>query len=159
VKAILIQEKVMRTPLLFGSVLAVGLALGLQAPAAHAQEMACHMHFNLRGWSVIYKHAEGRGDIRCDNGETAPVNITINGGGLTAGRWRIDDGYGELTRLHHLHDAFGSYASLNADAGVVRSAGAQVLTKGDVSLELHGTGQGVNLGVDVDKFTISPVRW
>jgi hypothetical protein len=39
---------------------------------------------------------------------------------------------------------------------VVKSSQAQVLTKGTTSLALAGTGQGVNLGISVGKFTISP---
>ena len=42
-----------------------------------------------------------------------------------------------------------------AEAGVVKSAQAQVLTKGTTSLALSATGQGINLGVSVGKFTIA----
>jgi hypothetical protein len=130
------------------------------APAAHADaaQVQCHLRFSLKGWSVLYKHAEGQGTVRCDNGQTAAVRLTINGGGLTAGKWRIDDGHGDISHVRRLQDVFGHYATANADAGVVKSAGAQVLTKGEVSLALHGTGEGINLGVDVGALTIEPVR-
>jgi hypothetical protein len=118
----------------------------------------CHMTFNLKGWSAIYKHADGMGTVRCDNGQTAAVKITINGGGLTAGKWQINDGKGEISNVHSIKDVFGKYAQVNADAGVVKSAGSSVLTKGTVSLALAGTGEGVNLGVDVGAFTISRVK-
>lgn len=143
---------------LLGSLVAAGLVLGAGQAQAAPAETVCHMRFSLEGWSVLYKHAEGHGTIHCDNGETGRVRLTINGGGLTAGKWRIDDGYGDISRVHRLSEVYGGYASANADAGVVRSAGAQVLTKGEVSLALHGTGSGVNLGVDVGKLTISPAR-
>ena len=132
------------------------LTLSLTATSASAQETRCHITYSLHGWSAIYKHATGSGVIRCDDGQRAHVRIRVNGGGLTAGKWRIDDGEGEFTHVRRLQDVYGSYLSANADAGVVRSAGAQVLTKGDVSLALGGTGHGVNLGVDVGKFTILP---
>jgi hypothetical protein len=41
---------------------------------------------------------------------------------------------------------------------VVRSGTAQVLTKGTTSIALSGTGEGVNLGVAVDKFDIEPMH-
>lgn len=128
--------------------------------AAHAADASirCHMTFNLKGWSAIYKHADGAGTVRCDNGQTASVKITINGGGLTAGKWQINNGKGEISNVHSINDVFGSYAQANADAGVVKSAGSSVMTKGTVSLALAGTGEGVNLGVDVGAFTITRVR-
>jgi len=57
--------------------------------------------------------------------------------------------------VHQISDVLGDYAQGGAHAGVVKSASGQVLTKGTVSLALAGTGEGVNLGVDVGKFTIS----
>ena len=52
-------------------------------------------------------------------------------------------------------DVLGSYAQGEAHAGVVKSGTAQVLTKGDVSLALAGNGEGVDLGIDIGKFTLS----
>lgn len=124
------------------------------ARAADA-DVKCHLRFNLAGWSIIYKHAEGHGTVTCDNGQRANVKISVVGGGLTAGKYRIDDGKGEISHVRSIADVFGDYAEAAADAGVVKSAGAQVLTKGTTSLALAGTGEGVNLGVSVGKFTIS----
>jgi hypothetical protein len=112
------------------------------ARAADTANVKCHLKFSLSGWSILYKHAEGQGVVTCDNGQSAPVKISVVGGGLTAGKFRIDD-------------VFGDYAQASAEAGVVKSGTAQVLTKGTTSLALAGTGQGVNLGVSVGKFTIS----
>lgn len=142
------------------AVLALAAAGSFVAPSAHADDanLKCHMTFNMKGWSIIYKHAEGYGKVRCENGETASVKIEVVGGGLTAGKWRINDGRGDITNVKGIRDVFGDYAQVNADAGVVHSAGAQVLSKGTVSLALAGTGEGVNLGVDVGKFTISRVK-
>jgi hypothetical protein len=53
---------------------------------------------------------------------------------------------------------FGSYAQAGASAGAVNSGTAQVLTKGTTSIALTGTGEGVNLGVAIDKFDIEPVK-
>lgn len=124
------------------------------AQAAEAS-VKCDLTYNLSGWSLIYKHAEGNGMITCDNGQRASVKITVVGGGLTAGKYHIDNGKGEISHVHSIQDVYGDYAQAGAEAGVVKSASAQVLTKGTTSLALTGTGQGVNLGVSVGKFTIS----
>ena len=125
------------------------------AQAAEAT-VKCDLAFNLSGWSLIYKHAEGNGTITCDNGQRSNVKIVVVGGGLTAGKYHIDHGKGEISNVHSIDDVYGSYAQAGAEAGVVKSSTAQVLTKGTTSLALAGTGEGVNLGVSVGKFTISP---
>ncbi len=134
-----------------------GAAMTLPVASAHADDatVKCHLRFNLAGWSLIYKHASGSGTIRCDNGQRASVKISVVGGGLTAGKYRISNGTGEISTVRGISDVFGDYAQAGADAGVVKSGSAQVLTKGTTSLALAGTGEGVNLGVSVGKFTIS----
>lgn len=139
-------------------VLACATAMtALPVGAAHAQEakVKCDLTFNLKGWSIIYKHAEGSGTVTCDNGQSAPVKITVVGGGLTAGKYRIDNGKGEISKVRSIVDVYGSYVQAGAEAGVVKSSQAQVLTKGTTSLALAGTGEGINLGISVGKFTIS----
>ncbi|OOG51296.1 hypothetical protein [Rhodanobacter sp. C01] len=133
-------------------------ATALPVSSAHADEatVKCHLRFNLAGWSLIYKHAEGNGTIRCDNGQRANVKISVVGGGITAGKYRINDGKGEISNVHGIREVYGDYAQAGAEAGVVKSSTAQVLTKGTTSLALAGTGEGVNLGVSVGKFTIEP---
>ncbi len=115
----------------------------------------CHLVYDLSGWSLIYKHAEGTGTVTCDNGQRANVKIAVVGGGLTAGKYQINDGKGEISNVHSIDDVFGDYAQAGAEAGVVKSSQAQVLTKGTVSLALAGTGEGINLGISAGKFTIS----
>lgn len=124
------------------------------AQAAEAT-VKCDMTYNLAGWSLIYKRAEGTGTISCTNGQRAKVKIHVVGGGLTAGKYHIDNGTGEISNVHSISDVFGDYAQAGADAGVVKSSQAQVLTKGTVSLALAGVGQGINLGISAGKFTIS----
>ena len=140
--------------------LAIVGAMALAAwPAQRAQAaesmVKCELNYTLHGWSIIYKHAEGAGTVTCDNGQSAPVKITVVGGGLTAGKYRIDDGKGEISKVHGIEEVFGDYVQAGAEAGVVKSAHAQVLTKGTTSLALSGTGQGIDLGVSVGKFTIA----
>ena len=82
------------------------------------------------------------------------VNIAAKGGGLTVGKSHIDNGTGKFTDVHKIDDVLGSYAQGTVHAGAGKSGTAQLLTKGTVSLALAGDGEGINLGVDVGKFTI-----
>jgi len=136
------------------------LMLGaLAAPSAHAAgKVDCQMRFSLTGWAAIYKHAEGSGTITCNNGRSFNVSIVAVGGGLTAGKYKIEDGIGKFSEVYDTSELFGSYAQGEAGAGAVRSANAQALTKGNVSLALSGTGEGVNLGISFGKFTIRRVK-
>jgi len=130
-------------------------AMGATAAQAAPANVKCDLAYNLTGWSILYKHAEGSGTVTCDNGQSARVKITVVGGGLTAGKYHIDNGKGEVSKVHDISEVFGSYAQADAEAGVVKSGTAQVLTKGTTSLALAGTGEGVDLGISVGKFTIT----
>ncbi|MGH8184358.1 MAG: hypothetical protein ACREPH_11940 [Rhodanobacteraceae bacterium] len=123
--------------------------------AAAQPDMDCKLTFSLKGWSAIYEHADGTGRVTCANGESMPVHIRIRGGSLTAGKWRINDGKGNFTDVYKINDVLGNYAAASANAGIVKSGTAQVLSKGTVSLALAGNGEGVNIGIAGTKFTIS----
>ncbi len=115
----------------------------------------CHMKFNLKGWSVFYKTADGSGRITCNNGEKTNVKINVTGGGLTFGKMDIRDGDGTFSEVIRIDEIFGIYVAAEAHAGVVKSAQASVYTKGEISLALTGTGRGVNIGIDFGKLEIS----
>ena len=141
-------------------VIAAGLSLAFATLAvsstqAAEAELDCTMRFDLTGWSAIYKHAEGAGVVTCENGKTMNVKISANGGGLTVGKAKIENGKGEFSDVYHLDDILGTYAQGEATAAAGKAATAQVLTKGNVSLALAGTGEGVNLGISFGGFTIS----
>ncbi|TAN03799.1 MAG: hypothetical protein EPN36_11695 [Rhodanobacteraceae bacterium] len=142
--------------LVLGAALLGTSSLAAVGTASAAQpDLDCKLTFSLKGWSAIYEHADGAGMVTCANGESMPVHIRVRGGGLTAGKWRIDDGKGKFTDVYRISDVLGGYAAASANAGVVKSGTAQVLTKGTVSLALAGDGQGVNIGIAGTKFTIS----
>jgi|SwirhisoilCB3_FD_contig_41_5426843_length_538_multi_3_in_0_out_0_1 hypothetical protein len=145
-----------RTAALIGAAL-LGAAALAAAPHAYAEkaDLDCKLTFSVTGWSAIYKHADGSGTVTCANGESMPVHIRVRGGGLTAGKWHIDNGTGTFTDVHRISDVLGDYAQGEANIGAVKAGTAQVLTKGTVSLALAGTGQGVDLGLSGAKFTLS----
>ncbi len=145
------------TALVLSGITAITAAIGLALPATvQAQEATvdCKMDFNLAGWAILYKEASGSGTVTCSNGQSATVNIKAVGGGLTAGKYEIDDGNGTFSKVRDISEIFGTYAQAEAQAGAVKTANAQALTKGPVSLALTGTGRGWDLGVSFGGFTI-----
>ena len=131
--------------------------LWFAASSVHAAPpmLDCEMRFDLAGWSAIYKHASGSGTVRCENGQSMRVKLEVRGGGLTAGKWRVNDGRGTFTDVYNINEVLGTYAQGEATAAAGHAATAQVMTKGNVSLALAGTGEGVNLGVSFGGLTIS----
>ncbi len=116
--------------------------VGLLTPGMSAATTKCRLRFRLSGWSAIYETAHGTGKITCDNGHFASVALHVTGGGVT------------FSEVDSIRELFGSYAVADVHAGAGASSDAQVLTKGNVSLALAGTGEGINLGFDFGKFTI-----
>jgi hypothetical protein len=127
------------------------LALPTEASAAWVD---CEMTFDLAGWAIFYKEAEGSGVVQCSNGERASVTIESKGGGLAFGRSEIVGGKGRFSRVKNMSEIFGTYARAETQAGAGDAAGAQVLTRGDVSLALSGTGRGVEISFALGSFTI-----
>ena len=139
-------------------VLAAAVAGGWSDNAAASVKIDGKLKFNLGGWSAIYTHAEGQGVVSCDNGRTFNVSIVAVGGGLTVGKYRVDNGTGKFSDVSSTDELWGDYAQGEANAGVVKSGTAQVLTKGTATLALAGAGEGVDLGISFGKFTLTPVR-
>ena len=129
-------------------------SLGAVPAAQAAGNIDCELQYNLAGWSVFYKTASGTGTITCDNGARIPVKISVKGGGLSVGKSTVTNGKGRFSGAYSLNDLIGSYASVEAHAGADKSSSAQVVTKGDVSLALAGTGKGWDLGIAGARFTI-----
>jgi hypothetical protein len=135
-------------------VLALVCAGLLAGTPARAADLSCKMTFQLAGWSVFYKTASGSGTVRCSNGQSLHVKLRAKGGGLTFGKTRISHGVGKFTGVSNVREVLGHYANAEAHAGAEKSAAAQVLTKGNVSLALSGKGEGWNLGVAFGAFII-----
>ncbi len=138
--------------LLMGALLLA--AAGLAPNAQAAGNIDCELRYDLTGWSAFYKTATGTGTITCDNGSSFPVRIRAKGGGLTVGRTSITDGRGKFTGTYSLNDLLGTYAAAEVHASASKATDAQVMTKGDVSLALAGTGRGWSLGIGFGKFVI-----
>lgn len=144
-----------RLPLLGAALLLVFAGASQAGPATADANLKCTIQFSMKGWSAFYKTADGAGTIKCSNGRSMKVSLSAKGGGLTVGKSSIEDGRGEFSAIGDVDELFGTYVAAEAHAGAVKSAGAQVMTKGEVSLALSGTGRGVDLGVVFGAFTIS----
>lgn len=144
------QNFVLRSGLILCGMFAI-----FAAPAQAAANVDCSLTFTMKGWSAFYKTASGAGSIKCSNGQTMNVKLSAKGGGLTVGKSSIEDGQGEFSAVENISELLGSYVSAEAHAGAVKSAKAQVMTKGEVSLALSGTGRGWDLGIAFGKLTIS----
>jgi hypothetical protein len=128
--------------------------LTMATPAFAGGPITCKLAFNLSGWSIFYKTANGTGTVTCDNGQSMPVRIRAKGGGLTVGKSQIEDGSGEFSGVYNINDVLGTYASSEAHAGASKSAKAMAMTKGSVSLAIAGKGKGWDLGIAFGKFVI-----
>jgi hypothetical protein len=136
--------------------LALILACGITTTeGAENVKTKCKMNFNLQGWSILYETANGTGHITCNNGQSARVVLKVTGGGLTAGKYKLQ-GRGKFSDVSNISEIYGTYAAAEAHAGAVKSADAQIVTKGEVSLAITAKGSGINLGVGFSAFKIEP---
>jgi len=132
---------------------ALVLALGI-APLAHADaNIKCTMTFEMKGWSAFYKTASGTGTVHCSNGASLHVRLEAKGGGLTVGK-SVESGKGEFSDVAAVEELLGSYVAAQAQAGAIKSAQVQVMTKGEVSLALSGKGRGWELGISFGELKI-----
>jgi hypothetical protein len=125
-----------------------------QSNTTQSDTMKCTMHFTLSGWSAIYQTANGKGTVECANGETMKVDINAKGGGLSVGKYKLDNGVGHFSGVKSIDDVIGAYAQATSHAGVVGSSRAAAMTKGNVSLAITGTGKGWDIGAGFNSFSI-----
>lgn len=144
----------MHRPLGLAVLLGITAAL-LPFSVARAGSVDCEMRFDLSGWSAFYKRSSGEGTITCNNGQSMRVRLEARGGGISFGKSRIENGVGEFSGVDDIRELLGGYASAEAHAGAGRSAKGQVVTKGEISLALSGTGKGWDVGVAFGSFIIS----
>ena len=132
---------------------AVASTVFLASPAA-AQLAKCEMDFNMSGWSLVYKQMKGEGTVSCSNGQRAAVTIESHGGGFTIGKSDLLNGKGTFSEVKDISEIFGTYAKAEASGGASKGGAAQVMTKGEISLAIAGSGRGWDVGVSLGGFTI-----
>ena len=151
-----------RLALSIATALGIGLiSLAPRALAANDSDgatMDCHMTFTLSGWSAIYNTATGSGTVTCDNGRSMPVTISARGGGLSFGKYRLEDGHGVFSDVTNIDQVLGTYARATVHAGAAKSAHSSAMTKGGISLAISGHGTGWNIGAGFSGFTIKSAQ-
>jgi len=125
-------------------------------PPKVAGKTNCTMDFELPSWAVFYKSGKGEGTISCDNGAKRSVTIRTHGGGVQFGKNNISNGFGKFSPVTGIDELFGKYASVGGHGGAVKARIGQSLSKDDISLDIKGTGTGVDFGFDFGSFRISP---
>lgn len=133
--------------------MATAAAMLVATPAA-AGLAKCKMSFNMAGWSLVYKQMKGDGRITCSNGQSANVAIESHGGGFTIGKSDILNGEGTFSEVTDISEVFGTYVKGEASAAATKGGVGQVMTKGEISLAISGTGRGWDVGVSLGGFTI-----
>jgi hypothetical protein len=139
---------------LAGMAVVLLLAPLVLALPASAGMTTCRLAYQISGWSFLYKNYTGSGTVSCENGQTARVAIETHGGGFTAGKSEIA-GRGRFTQVRGINEVYGVYVEAGDHAGLTRSADGRVLTRGEVSIALAGTGRGVDLGIAFGAFRIT----
>ena len=114
------------------------------------------MIYNLGGWSLGVKKQTGEGRITCENGQARDVKLEATGVGLSVGKSEITGGKGKFSTVESIKDLYGSYVAAEASAAATDAASGQVVTKGEVSLALSGVGKGMELGISIGEFKITP---
>jgi len=136
---------VLRAALMLAGLSACGLA--------RADDVDCELGFALSNWLVSSQSATGVGTLRCSDNETMTVRIKVKGAGITAQTRGINSGHARFSPVRRIHDALGTYVSDGAASSEADAAHAQVLSKRDSSMTLHGR-EGWDLGVTFDSIEL-----
>ena len=115
---------------------------------------SCTMTYKLSGFSLAYKQYDGTGIVNCSNGQHAQVILASKSIGFTIGKSEIE-GTGVFSDVNNISEVYGTFIALEGHAGALKSADAQILTRGEVSLALSGKGRGIDIGVTIGALTIS----
>lgn len=133
--------------------LAVSSLFFMSFSAVQAEE--CDLKYTMKGWSAFYKTYKGSGTITCPSGQSANVNLSLQGGGFTFGGSEIKEGKGKIRGVSKLSEIYGSGFAVGGHAGFGKSIEARWIPKGSRTVTLSGKGSGYDLGWSMGSFKIS----
>lgn len=123
-------------------------ALAAAAGSVSATETTtCELTFEAADWSTQYRAARGAGIVRCADGRSLPVRVSIKGSDRAL---RISAGAASFSGVRDPRDVIGAYAADGHDAGPHRS-----MRKGGVQLRVTATGEWWQQGGRPDSLVIA----
>jgi len=141
-----------------GSLMVFLLVSFISLSEGKAGPVKCELVFSLHTWSFFYKSGHGTGTVSCDNGQKADVKVRTKGGGITLGASDTTEGHGNFTGATDIKQLFGDYSSAQIGAGVVKTANAQTLGKGKITLNITEIGKGANIGFSFGSFNLTEAK-
>ncbi len=128
------------------------LMTGAGTQARAADPIACELAFAADDWSPLRQAAHGVGQVRCADGSSLPVRVSIKGVVHSgAGTPRLGAAAGSFSGVTDVRDVFGGYSMAQGD-----SAPHLLMRKGGVTLRVTGTGDWWAGGGRPDSLVISP---
>lgn len=108
------------------------LLAGVPASGIASEPMTCELAFTAGNWSMHHRTARGSGELRCADGRTLPVRVSVKAhGGDTL---RIDAGAASFSGVEDPRDVIGAYVA-NGQVG-----NDLAMRKGAIALRVTGTG-------------------
>ncbi|WP_123832828.1 MULTISPECIES: hypothetical protein [Luteimonas] len=126
--------------------LAAVLLVALFQPALAAEPMTCELRFTAPHWSLQHRTARGTGELRCADGQTLPVRISVKADGDPL---RIDAGAASFSGVVDPRDVIGAYAAQGELGDVV------AMRKGAIALRVTATGDWWQRGGRPDSLVIA----
>ncbi|MEF3083725.1 hypothetical protein V3391_16020 [Luteimonas sp. SMYT11W] len=111
---------------------ACALFTGAPASGVAAEPMTCELVFTAGNWSMHHRAARGTGELRCADGRTLPVRVSVKAHGGDA--LRIDAGAASFSGVEDPRDVIGAYVA-NGQVG-----NDLAMRKGAIALRVTGTG-------------------
>lgn len=115
-------------------------------PAAAAEPMTCELRFTAANWSMQHRTARGTGELRCADGRTLPVRVSVKADGDPL---RIDAGAASFSGVEDPRDVIGAYAASGQVGDVV------AMRKGAIALRVTATGDWWQQGGRPDTLVIA----
>lgn len=120
-----------RRPLVAG-LCAVLLYAGASGSGIAGEPMTCELAFTAGNWSMHHRTARGTGELRCADGRTLPVRISVKASG--GDTLRIDAGAASFSGVEDPRDVIGAYVANG------RVGNDLAMRKGAIALRVTATG-------------------
>jgi len=111
------------------------------------EAMTCELTFAASDWSQHYRAARGTGELRCADGRSLPVRVSVKGGDQAL---KIASGAASFSGVRDPRDVIGAYAAEGDAVGPHR-----LMRKGAVQLQVTATGEWWQQGGRPDSLVIA----